>query len=544
MPPISRSLVLTAASLVLLAGSAAADPDQAFIEGILSNLPPLDSANYSSIYDAASRPHRENLDMTGAEVWRIPRNRWPAASAAAEKAGVTLTRLGETWNHVLLPANPQTEMTATQKVLMHGAMDSKAAMGMVMMALPEASIEEYALTNDLHETGAPQTEIVIPIASGKSVTARRLSVARVGSGYAWHGVVEETGEPVTLLWWPSGKMSGSVTYRGHVYAAHDLGGGMHAIVDMNPRMMPEEHAPLGFGMMKKMHLKEDPLVMRGAAGPLLDSIGKQSPPSPEQVLPRPDRQNLKNQEDAGPSDAASTAPGPLEITHAPLPASETREQAVVRIIIAYTKAAAAHYSDIETDLIPLAIEQANESFRMSGITNVQLELAYAYETNYVENGTHFEHVFRFADQNDGYMDEVHALRDKYRADVGILIVNDPHGCGLSAEVHARPERAFAVVHHECAANMYSLAHEIGHLIGARHDEALDDSKEPFPFGHGFVSGKSWRTMMAYKDGCDGCPRVPIWSSPMVKVRGVAAGNAQSDNARVIAENAARVAAFR
>lgn len=219
-------------------------------------------------------------------------------------------------------------------------------------------------------------------------------------------------------------------------------------------------------------------------------------------------------------------------------------KAVIRLIVAYTKAAASHYDDIKTDLIPLAIEDANESFRMSGITNVELELAYAYETDYIETGSHFEHVFRFAGKNDGYMDEVHGLRDKYRADVGILIVDDANGCGLSAGVHVAAERAFAVVHHECAENMYSLAHEIGHIIGARHDEALDDSKKPFSYGHGYVSGKSWRTMMAYKDSCDGCPRVPVWSSPNILIRGVSAGDAESDNARVIVENAARVAGFR
>jgi hypothetical protein len=51
-------------------------------------------------------------------------------------------------------------------------------------------------------------------------------------------------------------------------------------------------------------------------------------------------------------------------------------------------------------------------------------------------------------------------------------------------------------------------------------------------------------MMAYKDSCDGCRRIPVWSSPFVRIGGVAAGNAERDNARVIAENAARVASFR
>jgi hypothetical protein len=153
-------------------------------------------------------------------------------------------------------------------------------------------------------------------------------------------------------------------------------------------------------------------------------------------------------------------------------------------------------------------------------------------------------VFRFADKGDGYMDEVHARRDAKKADISALIVHDPNGCGLSAAVAPPADRAFTVVHHECAALSYSLAHEIGHLIGARHDKGLDQSMHPYPFGHGFVSGKDWRTMMSYEESCGGCPRLPIWSNPRLKVRGIAAGDDTADNARVISEGAARVAKFR
>ena len=550
MPSIRRHrltapLALTAASLFLLARFAAGESGQSTVEVVLSNLPVTDSPAYVAIYNAAGHPHRDILDMTKAEVWAIPGDKWSAVTAAAANAGVKLTKLDEGWNRVMTPMAKTGAMTSAQASIMHEEMDSKAAVTISMMALGSPSVEEYALTKGMHDTDptAPRPKLLLPLAEGKTVTAVRIAVAPVAGGYAWHGAVEETGEAVTLLWWPSGKMSGSVTYKGHVYAVHDLGNGLHTVIEMNPAMMPPEHAPMGFDMMKKMHLKEDPLVMRGDASVLMGNPQKLQP-APDKP-DRPDRSRTRNQEDAGPAKTTVIAPGPMDITHTPLPADETREQATIRLIIVYTKAAAAHYNDIETDLIPLAIEDANESFRNSGITNVNLELAYAYETNYVESGTHFDHVFRFADKGDGYMDEVHELRDKYQADVGILIVNDPNGCGLSAEVHARPDRAFAVVHHECAANMYSMAHEIGHLIGARHDEALDDEKQPFAFGHGFVYGKSWRTMMSYKDSCDGCPRVPVWSSPMVKVQGVPAGNAASDdNARVIAENAARVAKFR
>jgi hypothetical protein len=53
----------------------------------------------------------------------------------------------------------------------------------------------------------------------------------------------------------------------------------------------------------------------------------------------------------------------------------------------------------------------------------------------------------------------------------------------------------------------------------------------------------WRTIMSYGDSCGNCPRRPVWSSPDVKVDGVPAGDAATDNAEVIREEAARVANF-
>jgi hypothetical protein len=47
--------------------------------------------------------------------------------------------------------------------------------------------------------------------------------------------------------------------------------------------------------------------------------------------------------------------------------------------------------------------------------------------------------------------KVHPLRDRYGADVAVLIVDDAAGCGLSTRVYADAADAFAVVHHECAA---------------------------------------------------------------------------------------------
>ena len=204
---------------------------------------------------------------------------------------------------------------------------------------------------------------------------------------------------------------------------------------------------------------------------------------------------------------------------------------IIDVIVAYTKKAARNYPDIEHELVDLAIEETNKSFRLSNLGHIKLRLVHAYQTDYVEEGAHFDHVWRFADKGDGYMEEIHGLRDKYRADVAILVVDDPKGCGLATRVRADADEAFAVVHHACAAANYTLAHEIGHLIGASHELS-------------YVNGTKWRDIMGSKESCGGCPRVPVWSNPTVLIKGEAAGTAKLDNARVIAEQAARVASFR
>ena len=282
------------------------------------------------------------------------------------------------------------------------------------------------------------------------------------------------------------------------------------------------------GAKQRMNMTEDPLVNNGDANMLMEKMAPQG----EKI------DNLRDRHPARSRDSMNAIEAP------PVTSPASAEPVTITLIVTYTKAAAGHYTDIGKDLIALAVAEANQSFKASGVPNVQIKLVHAYQSGYVEKGTHFEHVFQFTEKGDGVLDEIHWLREKHRADVAMLIVHDLNGCGLAAGVAAPAERAFAVVHHGCAAATYSLAHEIGHIIGARHDSGLDNSTEPFTYGHGFVNGKKWRTMMGYEQSCEGCPRLPIWSNPDVLIQGENAGNEFSNNARVLREQAARVAAFK
>ena len=106
------ALAAAVSSIFMISSFAVADPGETKIEAVLSNLPTAGSPAYSTLYEAADRPHREVLDMTKAEVWTIAPERWEAVTAAATKAGAKLTKLDASWNHPFAPMATSAEMTA------------------------------------------------------------------------------------------------------------------------------------------------------------------------------------------------------------------------------------------------------------------------------------------------------------------------------------------------------------------------------------------------------------------------------------------------
>jgi Metallo-peptidase family M12 len=471
------------------------------------------------------------LGMTKSEVWSIPRENVEAVKQAAARHGVVVYELGANRGE-LFSAASDAKLTLKQKGMMKLAKLAKATLGVRMVAGPPPAVLEHALTRDASDPSGAQISFALD--DNTIVTVNRTSVEmRPGMG-VWRGTVEQTGSLVTLMWWAGGKITGTVQKEGRIYAVRHVGGRIYAIVEMSEERMPQEHAAMPKRLrVKNPNLPEDSLVKQGDGSILRLLTAGMRPPSARP--PQPSQQGR-----TPPRPAAGKEPSEQRVTKDGAPTDDV----VIDVIVAFTKKAAAHYADIKRELIALAIEEANEAFRKSNLGNIKLRLVHAYQTDYVEKGTHFDHVWRFADKGDGYMEEIFALRDKHRADVAVLIVDDRNGCGLSTRVYADASDAFSVVHHECAAATYSLAHEIGHLIGARHDPTMDTSTKPFPYGHGYVNGTQWRDIMSYKETCGGCPRLPIWSGPNVIVNGTPAGTPEQDNARVIAEQAARVAGFR
>lgn len=218
----------------------------------------------------------------------------------------------------------------------------------------------------------------------------------------------------------------------------------------------------------------------------------------------------------------------------------------IRVIVAYTAAAAADTTNIGST-IALAVSETNQSYINSHIeTNVVL--AHSYQTSYTETGNIFTDLSRFENTSDGIMDEIHSRRTQYDADVAILILSDSGGyCGLASQIMADAATAFAAVRVGCATGYYSFGHEIGHLQGARHIITSDPSTTPFAYGHGYCQpgvSYGWRTIMAYSCPNGDGTRLQYWSNPFVNYGGVAMGTeTQAYNARVLNETAYTVANF-
>ena len=544
-----RAPLLLACFILLAAGPALPQTAPERVPLIMTKLPPQNSETYKRIIKQAGKARGQVLTLTKSEMWEVPKENVDAVKKAAAQHGANATQLGNDWNQVFHKAPAGMAMNDKQKTMMDNAKSSKSTMGVGMMAAPMAPMVEYALTKDAGPNiGGPATSkeaarITIKLSDKTELTIVRTNVDIKSDMCIWRGSVEGTDAPATIMWWPGGKMAGTLQHEGRIYSIRHMGGEMHAVVEMAEDKMPQEHAPMPERMRQTdPNLRDDPLVNEGDGSimrPRKEQKGGQLKGKKQQQAKLQQAKTTADQRVA----AVNVSDPPAKKTATK--AAPTAKDIVIDVIVAYTKKAAGNYTDVKRELVELAIEEGNESFRQSGIGQVKLRLVHAYQTDYVEEGAaHFDHVWRMADKGDGYLEEIHALRDKYRADVAILIVDDPKGCGLATRVFADADEAFSVVHHECAATSYTLAHEIGHLISARHDLNLDKNLTPFPYGHGYVNGTKWRDIMSYKESCGGCPRLPVWSSPLIKVKGEAAGTADLDNARVIAEQAGRVAAFR
>ena len=324
--------------------------------------------------------------------------------------------------------------------------------------------------------------------------------------YTWFGKIPKigVGGGATLVV-KDGNVTGTIRADGELYEVVPLGAGRHAIIHLDQSKFPLPEGP-------------DPGKLKMFQEPRIE-------PSREK-----DSLLLPHVDDG--LEGATTY--------------------TIRVILGCTPSAVSTAGGKEAleGKLRAAVEDANQSYVNSRIP-AKLEIASIYETGYQETGNIQQDLDRFAAKKDGHIDEVHSLRVRHKADIGVMVVaKSPGMCGLAKSIGCEADTAFCLVNVSCLTNLV-LAHEIGHLMGARHNwEVHPEMLDKTPQNHGFwyvgaTSKASWGTVMSYGCPQGGCPRIPYWSNPDISVNGISTGsNDCCNNAAIITRSLKKISNFR
>mmetsp|Transcript_15815 Transcript_15815/g.26438 ORF Transcript_15815/g.26438 Transcript_15815/m.26438 type:complete len:927 (+) Transcript_15815:92-2872(+) len=226
---------------------------------------------------------------------------------------------------------------------------------------------------------------------------------------------------------------------------------------------------------------------------------------------------------------------------------------IIDVMVVYSPQALTTLNE-DTDamdaLIQLAILMSNEAYENSNI-DMRMRLVAGQRTvdpNFVESDFSTD-LGRLRDTGDGVLDEDMNVRMEKGADAVVLITSNYQYCGIGY-LWADTSLAVSLISVHCP---QSLAHEVGHNVGAHHDRANAGSSGASTSAYNF--GWCWdstdtsckRTVMAYygcttPNGQTGCPRDLWFSTPSVLEGELnqPVGDAGSDNARVHNEEISRV----
>jgi len=298
----------------------------------------------------------------------------------------------------------------------------------------------------------------------------------------------------------------------------------------------------------------------GAAGLVSSPGGEFS------LTPGAGKEWLRDQKQAGfqavpPSPGDTRVPssaGSLVLRPSQAAASVPAENSTIDLMIVYTPGMAQRYgAGLGTRLNNL-VAIANQAYLDSGV-GITLRLAHAVEVDYSET-TPLNTALDDLTNGAGPLAGVAALRRQYGADLVQLIRpyrQTLNSCGLAWIAGASPLAQYGYSVSEdgpdAGGSLFycydlSLAHELGHNMGAAHDRAHAASPGAYDYSYGYGLTGQFATIMAA--GYVGAPPVAKFSNPDIACGpagqpcGVAAPAPNSaDNAQTLNNTRGAIAGF-
>lgn len=171
---------------------------------------------------------------------------------------------------------------------------------------------------------------------------------------------------------------------------------------------------------------------------------------------------------------------------------------MIDILVVYTQAVVDRLVNREGVhvLIDLAEFQANEALNNSEVLTRWRVVGKRW-VSYTESGSLSTDLRRLTDPLDGVLDEVHAMRQSFGADLVCMLVDDPDEAGVAWLFDGDDAKGFSVVDVDAATSQFSFAHEVGHNLGCGHAHGDGNGFFSYSHGHAFLGDSDfWQTVMS------------------------------------------------
>ncbi|WP_346828802.1 zinc-dependent metalloprotease family protein [Pseudomonas abietaniphila] len=222
----------------------------------------------------------------------------------------------------------------------------------------------------------------------------------------------------------------------------------------------------------------------------------------------PEGEPLPGQEES--ADVSITPAADLSIRH-------------IRVLMVTTRQSRASRPTIRADIVN-AIEAANLATYNSGVL-IQFQLAGIYDAAYDEEGDSNVLLSNLRNVQTDLGKAVADNRNLYLADLVSMVMTSPEVCGR-AYLNATKASAYSVI--SCTS---SLAHEMGHNLGADHNREGFSGMDspPYMFGYRHEAEPKFRTKMSAQCRTGSCPRIAFFSTPYRSYEGIPMGTVEHNN---------------